>query len=262
MGERYRRRKGKQKLLSSHQRSWLWGRNLVRETLAAGRWPIVELHLADDLPRDELDAALEMAAKQELKAEVDSRNAIERLCHTSEHQGYLARMGPFPYRTAEELLSASGRAVFLILDALQDPFNFGAILRSAEIFGVTGVIIGTARQVPVTTMVARSSAGGVNRVPIAQVEDLSQLAKTFKGSGFEIVGASEKASVTLPSHRFPDRTAIVIGNEGQGIGPDLLGECTQLVRIPQSGELGCLNAAMAASIFCYEAARQRLKSEG
>jgi len=263
MGERYRRRKGKQKLLSSHQRSWLWGRNLVRETLAAGHWPIVELHLADDLPRGELDAALELAGQQGLKVELSSRDAIERLCHTSEHQGYLARMGPFPYRTAEQLLSAaSGRSLFLILDALQDPFNFGAILRSAEIFGVAGVIIGTARQVPVTTMVARSSAGGVNRVPIAQVEDLAQLASDLKSAGFEIVGASEKGSASLPEFRFPERTAIVIGNEGEGIGTPLMAECTQLIRIPQSGELGCLNAAMAASIFCYEAAKQMMKDEG
>lgn len=263
MGEKSRRREGKQKLLGSHQRSWLWGRNLVRETLAAGRWPIAELRLAEDLPRDELNAASEMASVQGVSPEVVSRDVLERLCHTSEHQGYLARMGPFPYRTTEELLpAANARALFLILDALQDPYNFGAILRSAEIFGVTGVVIGTTRQVPVTSMVARSSAGGVNRVPIAQVDDLALLASQLKRSGFEIVGASEKGSVTLPEFRFPERTAIVIGNEGEGIGDTLLAECTRLVRIPQVGQLGCLNAAIAASIFCYEAGKRRMKDEG
>jgi 23S rRNA (guanosine2251-2'-O)-methyltransferase len=223
----------------------------------AGRWPIAELRLADDLPGDELNAAMEKAKNQGVTAEVVPRDALERLCHTSEHQGYLARMGPFPYQTVDALLAASsGRALFLVLDALQDPYNFGAILRSAEIFGVTGVVIGTARQVPVTSMVARSSAGGVNRVPIAHVEDLAQLASQLKSSGFEIVGASEKGTVTLPEFRFPKCTAIVIGNEGEGIGEPLLGECTRLVRIPQVGQLGCLNAAVAASIFCYEAGKR------
>lgn len=259
MGERSRRRKGKQKLLGSHQRSWLWGRNLVRETLAAGRWPIVELRLAEDLPGDELNAALQTAGNQGVTAEVVSREVLERLCHTSEHQGYLARMGSFPYQTTQDILAAApGRALFLILDSLHDPYNFGAILRSAEIFGVTGVFIGTARQVPVTSMVARSSAGGVNRVPIAQVEDLAQLASQLKSSGFEIVGASEKGTVTLPEFTFPERTAIVIGNEGEGIGEPLLAECTRLVRIPQVGQLGCLNAAVAASIFCYEAGKRTM----
>jgi 23S rRNA (guanosine2251-2'-O)-methyltransferase len=261
MGESYRRRKGKQKLLASHQRSWLWGRNLVRETLKAGRWPIVELRLAESLPADELQSALDLAGKLELKAEIVASEVLVQLCHASEHQGYLARMGPFPYNSADELLGRAPAApLYLILDALQDPYNFGAIIRSAEVFGIEAIFIGQTHQVPVTTMVARSSAGGVNRIPISQVVDLPQLAARLSEKGIQVVGASEKGTLPLPDCDFRSGTAIVIGNEGEGISPALLAECRQRVQIPQVGTLGCLNAAVAAAVFCYEARRQRRSS--
>lgn len=258
MVERSRRGKGKRKFLGSHQRSWLWGRNLVQETLAAGRWQIVELYLACELPADQLETARAAALKWDIVPQIVEPQMLRQLAHTSEHQGYLARMGPFPYREASELLAAARpRSLYLVLDGIQDPYNFGAILRSADAFGVDGVFIGVVRQVGVTSMVARSSAGGVNRVSISQVTELSALIDSLRERQIQVIGASEKSELPLQACDFRGSTTIVIGNEGHGISPELLSRCDRLAQIPMEGQLGSLNAAVAASVFCYEAQRQR-----
>jgi 23S rRNA (guanosine2251-2'-O)-methyltransferase len=234
---------------------------LVGETLRAGRWPILELHLADDLPAGQLQTARELAVERGVKVQVGSREALQRLCHTSEHQGYLAKMPPFPFADAEAVLAARpAQPLYLVLDAIQDPYNFGAMLRSAEVFAVDAVFIGTERQVEVTSLVARSSAGAVNRVPIAQVSDLVKFAGRLAALEIPLVSASEKAERTIDAHDFRSSTAIVIGNEGTGITPALAAQCRQFVRIPQYGAIGSLNAAAAAAIVFYEARRQRSRT--
>lgn len=253
-----KRKQQKKKLLASHQRSWLWGRNLVQETLAAARWPILELYLADELPDDQLEQAQSVAERNGVEPERVTREAIERLCHSSEHQGFLAKMGPFPYQDAGQLLDDAGTCpMYLILDSIQDPYNFGAIVRSAAVLGVNGVFIAEQRQVPVTSMVARSSAGGVNHVPISQVADLAELIHRLRDRSIQVIAASEKSDVGLTECDFRQPTAVVIGNEGEGISPDVLAKCSALAKIPLSGDLGSLNAAVAAALFCYEAWRQR-----
>lgn len=256
--ERYRRAKGKQKLLGSHQKCWIWGRNLVRETLAAGRWPIVELHLAVDLPADQADAARSDAARLGVPVVSGAGDALTRLCHSGEHQGFLARMAEYPYAEPRSLLESGGnRSFFVVCDRIQDPFNFGAILRSAEIFGAAGVFIGESGQVRVTSMVARSSAGAVNRLAIAEVPSLTELSAEMRGRRIRVIGASEKAECALPEADLSGAVAVVVGNEGQGISPDMQAACDLKLRIPQAGRIGSLNAAVAAGIFFYEVSRQR-----
>jgi 23S rRNA (guanosine2251-2'-O)-methyltransferase len=261
MVERSQRSKAKRKklsLLGSHARCWLWGRNVLRETLAAGRWRILELHLADSLPPDELEEARAAAARLGLTPQIVGAGTLDKLGHTTEHQGYLAKMGPYPYMTVDEILSKGpARPLYLLLDAIQDPYNFGAMLRSAAAFALDGVFIGTHKQVPVTSMVARSSAGVVNYVPIAQVSDLSELAMTLRARRISLVGASEKADLPLTACNLREAAAIVIGNEGTGIGPELLARCDRLACIPIKATVGSLNAAAAAAVFFYEARRQR-----
>lgn len=262
MVERTRRGKGKhkrnKKFLGNHARCWIWGRNLVRETLLAGRWPIVELYLADDLPAGEIEEARGAATGRGVNVCVEQQALLEQLGHTSEHQGFLAKMGPFPYAALDDVLSAAPeKPVYLVLDAVQDPYNFGAMLRSAGAFAADAVIIGKHRQVPVTSMVARSSAGVVNRVPIVQVADLAELAQLLRQRNIRVIGASEKAAASLTNCDFRQATAIVIGNEGTGISPELLKCCDDLARIPIEGIVGSLNAAAAAAVFFFEIRRQR-----
>ena len=256
--ERHSRGKGKQKLLGSHQKCWIWGRNAVLETLQAGRWKILDLYLSRELPDELIGQAGKLAIGMGLIPLVEDPDALERLCHSTEHQGYLARMSEFPYAGLDAVLSALPPHPFVVLlDGIQDPYNFGAIIRSAEIFGADAVLIGESGQVGVTSMVVRSSAGAVNRIPIVRVPDVIPVVGLLRAKGMRVAVASEKAGKDLMGHDFVKGAAIVIGNEGVGPRPELLDQCDAAVRIPQAGRIGSLNAAVAAGIFFYEVRRQR-----
>ncbi len=244
--------------LGSHQKCWLWGRHAVMETLRAGRWPVLELHLARTLPEAERAEAEALAREHGAPVKVQSPGRLEQLGHSPAHQGYLAKMAEFPYADAARLLEARpADALYLVLDRMQDPHNFGAILRSSEVFGADAVFIGTREQVGVTTAVARASSGAVNRVPVAQVELLTDLVHEIKARGVAVVGASTPADRTITDHDFRPATAVVIGSEAHGLSDVLLAETDSLLSIPQHGAIGSLNAAAAAAVFLYEARRQR-----
>jgi len=167
-------------------------------------------------------------------------------------------MGPFPYDSADALLAARPAVpLYAVLDRVQDPFNFGAILRSAEVFGVDAVFIGRDEQAPVTSAVARSSAGAVNHIPIAVAEELCVLLAQLQRAGIVCIATAPEAGTELPVCDLTRPTAFVVGNEGSGVAAALLGGCDARVRIPQHGRVGSLNAAVAASIVFYEARRQR-----
>lgn len=252
------RGRAKHRLLGNHQKCWLWGRNAVLETLKAGRWPVLDLCLSSELPEDDRASATRRARQLGTPLSVETPETLTRLCHSTEHQGYLARMAEFPYATEDQVLHSAGPApALVILDGLQDPHNLGAVVRSTEVFGLDGVFIGTAGQTGVTSMVARSSSGAVNRVPIARVEGLAGLVERLKLRGIRVIAASEKASVPLMRVDFKPPTAIVLGNEGVGISASVLAACSEQVHIPQYGCIGSLNAAVAAGIFFYELRCQR-----
>ncbi len=257
------RKKKQAKLLGSHQRSWVWGRHAVLEILHAQRWPAREVYLDETLEPEHLRVAYSLAEQMGAEVAVVSAERLTQLCNTAEHQGYLARMCPFPYADADAMLThpaldgAGPAPLFALLDGIQDPFNFGAIVRSAEALGVAAVAIGGRRQAEVNSQVARSSAGAINRLPLVRVEDLSDLARRLRERGVRLVAASEKASLACSGWNFATPSALVLGNEGRGVSPELANQCDAHLRIPQHGDIGSLNVAAAAAILFYEAARQR-----
>lgn len=261
MVERYRRGTQKASLLGSHQKCWLWGRNVVLETLRGGRWPVLELYCSDQLPPKELDVVHALATQNATSVRLESSTSLRKRCHSAEHQGYLAKMPDFPYADPLSLLdrlSAKKKTPLLVIcDAIQDPFNFGALIRSAEAFGVDGVIIGTTHQVSVTSLVARSSAGAVNHVPIARAEDLEDILGTIKDRGIQVLGTSDTSGMLVFECDLTKPTAMIIGNEGIGVRDALRDRSDHLIRIPQHGEVSSLNAAVSAGILFYEARRQR-----
>ena len=228
------------------------------ETLTAGRWEILDLYLSRLLPSESLAQAQALAARQHITPVIAEPDELTRLCHTSEHQGYLARMTEFPYADEAAVMASLPASPFcIILDGVQDPYNFGAIIRSGEIFGANAIFIPESGQVGVTSMVVRSSAGAVNRVPIVRVPDLEALVDRLKAKGIKVVAASEKAVCPIMDYNFGQGISIVIGNEGVGPGAQLLQHCDDIVSIPQTGRIDSLNAAVAAGIFFYEVRRQR-----
>lgn len=253
-----RRRNAPSNLLGSHQRCWLWGRNVLVETLTARKWKPLEILVSDALSAAQRSAIEQLASADRIPLQVETNDRLTQLCKSAEHQGHLARMPPFPYDDAEKLLENRPAApLYLALDGIQDPFNFGSMLRSAEVLGVDAVFLGETRQVAVTSHVARSSAGAVNHVRIARVPDLADWMTRVKSLGIRTVGATEKASDPPDAYDFRQPTMIVLGNEGTGLTPPVLAACDARVGIPQTGCVNSLNAAVAAGILFYEAHRQR-----
>ncbi len=250
----------KPKLLGNHQRCWIWGRHLVETTLAVGRWPVLELLVSERRSSEDIAALRQMADARGIPLSVIAPDRIERCCRSADHQGVAARMTPFPYDRHDVAASipTAGFPLWLVLDGIQDAHNFGAILRSADVFGVDGVWIAEREQVGVTSMVARASAGAVNHLPIRRDTDLITAIDSLRQLRFQIIGARETDGTAPDRIDWRRPTALILGNENRGIRPVLLQRCDRLASIPQrTGAVGSLNVAAAAAVLLYAAARQR-----
>lgn len=250
--------KSDRSLMANHNRCWIWGRNAVLEMLRAGRWKAIELWHTERCEPDALSEVIELASRWGIATTSVADKEIEKRCRAEDHQGLAARMPAFPYFSVDELIGhAPDKPVFVMLDRVHDSFNFGAIIRSADVLGIDGVIVGDREQAQVNSLVARSSAGAVNHVPIARTQDLPRTIAELQKRGFQIVGTSDHATETVfePDFRLP--TLLLIGNEGFGVQPAIESLCTRMVRIPVLGQVGSLNAAVSAGILFYEVLRQR-----
>jgi 23S rRNA (guanosine2251-2'-O)-methyltransferase len=228
------------------------------ETLRAGRWRPLEIQLDERLPVKDRNEVLRHAERLGVEVALSPAAALARLCHSDEHQGYLAKMPPFPYEQAVDLIEGRPpRSFYVVLDAIQDPFNFGAILRSADAFGVNGVFVGATQQAEISSLVVRASSGAVNHLRVAKVPDLGEWIVELKHAGLNVVGTSPTAKRDVSQVDFRKPTALVLGNEAVGIRSQILDLCDERVAIRQRGRVASLNAAVAAGILFYELSRQR-----
>lgn len=261
MSARDRRSKRKQQVMGNHQRCWLWGRHLVLETLKAQRWPILELVLSDELDSVDLQRMTEFAEELTVSITVEHHERLTQLSGARDHQGMLARMPPYPFCSLDDIQNPpSGALALMVLDRIQDPHNFGAMIRAAEVMGLHGMVVGEKHQSDVTAAVARSSAGAVNHLPICRVANLNASVERLKENGVTVIATAMRNGVSLSEWDFTQPTAIILGNENTGVSQELLDDCEASVHIPQAGHVESLNAAVAAGIVCYELRRQRQAS--
>jgi 23S rRNA (guanosine2251-2'-O)-methyltransferase len=184
-----------------------------------------------------------------------SREELERLCGSPDHQGVVAEADPYPYAGAQELLASKGLVV--ALDQVQDPRNLGAVCRSAEFAGAAGLVIPDRRSAEVTATTCKASAGAVEHFPIARVRNLTDWLTEAKEAGFWIWGADAEAKQAPWSVDLTGPTVIVLGGEGKGIRPRVASSCDGLVALPQRGKIDSLNVSAAATALLFEAVRQR-----
>jgi 23S rRNA (guanosine2251-2'-O)-methyltransferase len=243
-------------------REILYGRNDVREALRAGRRKIYQLTLAQGMKETGIVADIAtLASKSGVAIQRVERQQLDRRGDFN-HQGVTAEAAPYPYVELEEILAKPDQRqempLLLMLDCLQDPQNFGALLRTAEIIGVHGVVIPKRRAVGVTPAVVNSSAGAAEHLLIARMTNLVRTMEELKTKGLWIVGL-EDVPQAQPYHQS-DLTmplALAVGSEGRGMGRLVRETCDILIRLPMRGKISSLNAAVAGSIALYEVWRQR-----
>ena len=184
---------------------------------------------------------------------------LERLCGSPDHQGIVAKIEPYPYDDAASLL-APDDAFVVALDQVQDPQNLGAICRSAEGAGATGVVIPARGAVGVTPAVCRASAGAVEHLAIARVRNLADYLAEAKRAGAWVYGAEAGAEAAHWEPDYRGKVVVVLGSEGRGLRPRVRASCDRLVALPLRGRLESLNVAATAAALLYEIVRQRTES--
>jgi len=233
----------------------LYGRNAVVEALR-GRRQLRRLFLAEGVKEDErLRGVLAAAAERKVAVERVPRPLLDDLTRGANHQGIALEASGYPYPMLEDLIEAEG--TLLLLDHLQDPQNFGTLLRAAEAAGVAGVVIPQDRAVAVTPAVVNASAGAVELLRVALVPNLARALDAVKGAGWWVVALDRgRDAVDLFAAELPTPVALVVGGEGSGIGQLVRSKCDLIVSLPMRGRIESLNAATAGAIALYELLRR------
>jgi 23S rRNA (guanosine2251-2'-O)-methyltransferase len=240
------------------------GRQAVRELLLANRRDTREIWMAADLdPAPVLDDIRELAAEARVVIKEVGRSKLDAAARTDAPQGVIAFARPLPEVSVDDLLGPGygGSSPFLLLsDGITDPGNLGALLRSAECAGVTGVVLPRHRAVHITPTVTKAAAGSIEHLPMAIVGGMAKTVDELRRSGVLVIGLDERGSRSLweLDVAMADRAvALVLGAEGPGLGRLVRERCDEVVSIPMRGRLSSLNVATAGALACFEVARAR-----
>ena len=236
----------------------------VMEALRAGRRSLEHVAISDSIRHERLHELLELARSKRVPIRRVPRTELDRTAGGATHQGVIARVSAASYDNADDLIEDLARKVgtpdpplALALDGLEDPRNFGAVLRTAECAGVHGVVTTARRAVGLTETVAKASAGALEYVHVARVTNLSRLIEQLKERYIWVVGAAGDSSRDYTEWDWKLPTTLVLGGEGAGLHRLVRERCDELVRIPLLGHLESLNVSVAGGIILYEAVRQR-----
>ena len=244
-------------------REFIYGRNPVYETLRAKRRQFFQLLVSEGAQeKGRLSEIIQMARAQKTKVFRAPRKRMDKIAPN--HQGVALEVSAYPYHNVLDILDRAkkrGEPLFaLLLDTLQDPQNFGTLLRTAESVGVHGVVIPLARTAQVTASVVNASSGASEHLLIAQA-NLAQSIATLKDAGAWIIGLEGSEQAQNPDAIPMDgAVGIVVGSEGRGMRPLVRKSCDLLMKLPMQGEIESLNAAVAGSVALYLAYLARQNS--
>jgi 23S rRNA (guanosine2251-2'-O)-methyltransferase len=231
-------------------RDQVYGRRPVREALR-GKREVLELWATERAL-----AAEEWLREAPLKVQVKLERDLTDAVGTRDHQGVIAWAEPYRYADAWEL-ARQERPLLACLDQVTDPRNLGAVIRTAEGAGATGVIVPAHGSAAVTPTVGKASAGAIEHLPVAVVPNLARYLSEIKSGDLWIYAATGDAGQTLWESDFKGGTAFVLGAEGKGLRPLVRRTCDAEVSIPLAGNVESLNVSVAAALLLYEARRQR-----
>ena len=238
------------------------GRNAVLELLDSDR-DINKIFVQSGERHGSINKIIAIAKENKVVVTEVEKSKLDFMSKTKNHQGVIAVVPPFNYCEVEDILeyakSKNEDVFILILDGIEDPHNLGSIIRTAETAGVHGIIISKRRTVTVNSTVAKVSAGAVEHMKIARVNNITDTIRKLKENGLWIIGTDGSATTLYYNQDLKGDIAIVIGSEGFGMSRLVKENTDMLVKIPMKGKVTSLNASVSAGIVMYEAVKQRNK---
>ncbi|MDD5888254.1 MAG: 23S rRNA (guanosine(2251)-2'-O)-methyltransferase RlmB [bacterium] len=229
----------------------VYGRNVARELLQK-KEKITKIIIQDGMDDKNLNLLIK---NSKIPVEYKSKREMDKLAN-GVHQGIILTIPDYKYKSMETILEKNPSFV-VILDHIEDPHNFGAIIRTCEAAGVDAIIIPRDRQVQVNATVMKTSVGTLDNMDIVSVTNLVNTISLLKDNGFWVVGTALEDSVDYRSIDYSSKIALVIGNEGSGMSRLVKESCDFIAKIPMYGTTNSLNASVAAGIMIYEVVRNR-----
>ena len=225
----------------------VYGRNVVNEILNS-KTKVYKVFLDNNFNDQQI---LNKVNKLGLKKFHVDKNKIDKMCSNSANQGIALDIEEFNYLTIDSIVKDDKSNFLVMLDSLEDPHNFGAIIRTCECAGVDYIIIPKNRSVSVNSTVYKTSSGALNNVKIVEVVNLSNTIRKLQDLGYWVYGA-EANGVDYRSIKYDGKTCLVIGSEGHGLKQIVANSCDQIISLPMKGKINSLNASVAGGILIYE----------
>lgn len=236
------------------------GRNAVLELLESGR-DINKILVANGEKHGSIHKILAIAKERKIIVTEIEKNKLNQIAQTPNNQGVIAIVPPYDYCEVEDILDEAKRKnekpFILILDGIEDPHNLGSIIRTAETAGVHGIIISKRRAASVNSTVSKVSAGAVEYMKIARVNNINETIRYLKEQDVWICGTDMDTDTIYTKQGYKMPIAIVIGSEGFGMSRLVKENCDFLVKIPMKGRITSLNASVSAGIIMYEVVKNR-----
>ncbi len=225
----------------------VYGKNVAREILNSNT-KVYKVFLDNNFNDDEF---LHLLKKRNYKIFHIDRNKLNKMCDNGINQGIALDIEEYKYLSLETLENDNNSNFVVMLDSLEDPHNFGAIIRTCECAGVDYIIIPKKRSVSVNSTVYKTSAGALNNVKIIEVVNLKNTIDKLKKIGYWIYGA-DAGNTDYRTIKYDSKTCLVIGSEGSGMKKIVKDSCDEIISIPLKGKVDSLNASVASGILIYE----------
>lgn len=245
--------------ITTRETSVIYGRNPVIEAIRSGR-EIDRLYVAHGAKSGSISEIIAKCSKKGILIKEISSQKLDYYCNGGNHQGVAVMVASHEYSTVEDILKTAKekceQPFIIICDEIEDPHNLGAIIRTAESCGVHGIIIPKRRSASLNATVAKTSVGALEYVKVARVTNIANTIDILKENGVWVFGADMDGK-DYTSFDYSVPTALVIGNEGKGIGTLTAKKCDEIISLPMLGKINSLNASVAAGILMYEVIKHR-----
>ena len=239
----------------------IYGIHPIKEALNSSHLHFEKILIGTPKPHAPIQSILDLADRRHIPVAFTTKEVLEQMAHGGVHQSVVGILKEIPYADIGEILShgkkEGKKALLLILDGIEDPQNFGSLIRTALGCGAHGIIIPKHRAVGITPAVVKASSGAAAHIPIARVVNIATTIDVLKKEGIWVYGASGEAKNLIYNLNLNTDMAIVIGAEGKGIRPLVKKKCDYLFSIPMKGPLSSFNASVSGGMILYEVMRQR-----